>query len=69
MVQYNHRMVFIGNFNKVVQIIDKWNVVINVLLLLLSCQTLHYFNECCVEIFFHYKDSDKKTKFEYVRIE
>ena len=43
--QYKQGMVIIGHFNKVVQSMDQWNGVINVLFLSISRQTLQLFNE------------------------
>ena len=59
LIQYKHGMVFIGPLDKVSQIMYQCDDFQNVFLLSLSCQTLQLFNEYGVDIFNHYKGSDK----------
>ena len=65
MIQYNNVMVFIGPFYKLVQSVDKCYGVINVLIILLSQQTLQSFNENGVEIFHQFKEYYNEKNFEY----
>ena len=58
-------MVMIVPLDKSVQSMYEWGGVCNVLFLSFSFQTIQLFNEYGVDIFNHYKGSDKKTSSEY----
>ena len=62
MVHYNHGMVTIGSLDKVVQSMYQWYGVQNILLLSLSFPKNQLFNKYGVDIYNHYKGSDKNKK-------